>query len=166
MLPASKYSGHYCSYFSSRSNRCRIQNPLLGISKDRLYRDVEVFAESHGLTDITTIMQKGALAAQNPRAIEQMPEFDEDDRVILRKEITNRWAHPKILYFTIVLNSIAAAIQGWDQTGSNGANLSFPAEFGISDSPDSSCTAAGTCDKNSWLIGFVNSCPYICIAFL
>jgi hypothetical protein len=34
---------------------------------------------------------------------------------------------------TIVLNSIAAAIQGWDQTGSNGANLSFPREFGIAD---------------------------------
>lgn len=71
-------------------------------------------------------------------------------------------------YFTIILNSIAAAIQGWDQTGSNGANLSFPAEFGISDSPKGpgACTSAKQCADRSWLIGFVNSCPYIAIAVL
>ena len=77
-------------------------------------------------------------------------------------------------YLTIVLNSIAAAVQGWDQTGSNGANISFPIAFGI---PDSSIPGGPQyCDKtqypnidcarNSWLIGFINSCPYICIALL
>jgi hypothetical protein len=35
----------------------------------------------------------------------------------LREEVTHRWKHPRILYYTIILNSIAAAIQGWDQTG-------------------------------------------------
>jgi hypothetical protein len=69
------------------------------------------------------------------------------------------------LYFTIILNSIAAAIQGWDQTGSNGANLSFPQEFGIPETGDL-CTAQGTCEKNQWIVGFINSCPYIAIAFL
>ena len=31
--------------------------------------------------------------------------------------------------------------------------------------PDSGpvCEAAGTCEKNSWIIGFINSCPYIAI---
>jgi hypothetical protein len=66
---------------------------------------------------------------------------------------------------TIFLNSIAAAIQGWDQTGSNGANLSFPTEFGIPQSGDA-CTAAGNCSSNGWTVGFVNSCPYIAIALL
>jgi hypothetical protein len=49
--------------------------------------------------------------------------------------------------------------------GSNGANLSFPLAFGISDAPADGCDPA-TCDKNSWLIGFINSCPYIAIAVL
>jgi hypothetical protein len=35
----------------------------------------------------------------------------------LREEVTHRWKHPWALYFTIILNSIAAAIQGWDQEG-------------------------------------------------
>ena len=52
--------------------------------------------------------------------------------------------------------------------GSNGANLSFPQTFGIADDPKiGQCSNAdGSCDKNSWIIGFVNSTPYICIAVL
>lgn len=61
-----------------------------------------------------------------------------------------------MLYFTIALCSIGAAVQGWDQTGSNGANLSFPLEFGIG--------GAGAHDE--WLVGLVNSAPYIASAVL
>jgi MFS family permease len=50
-----------------------------------------------------------------------------------------------------------------DQTGSNGANLTFSQEFGIPD-VGPVCEEAGTCEKNSWIIGFVNSVPYITIA--
>ena len=49
--------------------------------------------------------------------------------------------------------------RGWDQTGSNGANLSFPADFGIlpvEGTPDY--------DKNNWLVGLVNAAPYIAAA--
>ena len=109
------------------------------------------------------MLQKGALVAQNPLGIDDITELEESDREVLRNEISHRWKHPKTLYFTIILNSIAAAIQGWDQTGSNGANLSFPMSFGIPDSGPE-CTAAGTCESNSWLVGFINSCPYIAIA--
>ncbi|KAA6406412.1 MAG: MFS SP galactose:H+ symporter [Lasallia pustulata] len=141
-----------------------IKNPLAGIPKQQLLEDVEAFAAEADLTDILPLLQKGALVAQNPPGIDRIVELNEEDRQALRDEVTYRWRHPKTLYFTIILNSIAAAIQGWDQTGSNGANLSFPIQFGIPDTGDA-CTAAGTCEKNSWLVGFVNSCPYITIAF-
>lgn len=48
------------------------------------------------------------------------------------------------------------------QTGSNGANLSFPQYMGIADSGEL-CEVQGNCERNSWLVGFVNSCPYIAI---
>lgn len=51
----------------------------------------------------------------------------------------------------------------WDQTGSNGANLTFAQSFGIPDSGDE-CTADGSCESNSWIIGFINASPYIAIA--
>lgn len=40
--------------------------------------------------------------------------------------------------------------RGWDQTGSNGANLSFPDALGI---PESGPHKA----RNEWLIGVVNA---------
>ena len=126
--------------------------------------------------------------AQSPKKFDRIEELDDEDRQYLRQEAEHRWRQPKLLYFTIFLNSVAAAIQGWDQTGrptsvkifdeartyfgaikgSNGANLSFPQEFGIAatgpqcDEPG----GAARCDRNSWIVGVVNATPYIAIAFL
>ena len=60
---------------------------------------------------------------------------------------------------TIVVCSVGAATQGWDQTGSNGANLSFPLEFGIPESGDGISPAVAY--RNQWLVGLVNAGPYI-----
>lgn len=144
----------------------RIRNPLIGIPRNVLLADVDNFATTHGLTNIQDLLRKGALAAQNPVGFEHMNDFDENDKASLRDEIEHRWRQPKTLYVTIILNSIAAAIQGWDQTGSNGANLSFPQEFGIDEGPEGPCAIAGTCERNQWLVGAINSMPYFAIFFL
>jgi hypothetical protein len=117
------------------------------------------------LTEALPYLRKGALVAQKPDSFESLEELDEEDRQKLREEQEHRWKHPKALYYTILLNSISAAIQGWDQTGSNGANLSFPQAFGIAAEGDE-CTAAGTCERNSWIVGAINSAPYMAIALL
>lgn len=52
--------------------------------------------------------------------------------------------------------------------GSNGANLTFSPALGIPDTGDF-CKIpenTATCDKNSWIVGFINSAPYIAIAVL
>jgi len=144
-----------------------IKNPLVGISQTQLLADVEDFAQKYGFSgDEIGLLRKGALVARNPADFENIPELDDNDRLALREEVTRRWKHPLALYFTIILNSIAAAIQGWDQTGSNGANLSFPKEFGISPDPPDCGTSVNDklCQDNAWLVGFINSCPYIAIA--
>ncbi|KAJ5689121.1 Major facilitator superfamily domain general substrate transporter [Penicillium macrosclerotiorum] len=142
-----------------------IKNPLEGISYDELMRDVEAYANENDLNDIVPLLKKGALAGQRPTDINSIVELDEEDRRVLHDEVTRRWHHPWALYYTIILNSIAAAIQGWDQTGSNGANLTFDIQFGI---PNSSpyCKDEATCNRNQWIVGFVNSTPYITICIL
>ncbi|KAJ4318036.1 hypothetical protein N0V94_004637 [Neodidymelliopsis sp. IMI 364377] len=142
-----------------------IQNPLTGIPKEKLLDDVERFARDHNLADELPYLSKGALVAQDPENFEIITELDDSDRQTLRTEKSHRWNHPKALYLTILLNSISAAIQGWDQTGSNGANLSFPQAFGIAD-VGAECAAAGACERNSWIIGAINSCPYMTIAII
>lgn len=94
-----------------------IRNPLIGVPREALFEDVEQFASENGLTDILPLLKRGALLAQDPNAYESIEGLEDTERHELGLEQTKRWHHPRMLYFTIVLNSIAAAIQGWDQTG-------------------------------------------------
>ncbi|KAI0892611.1 hypothetical protein F4806DRAFT_237235 [Annulohypoxylon nitens] len=125
----------------------RIINPLAGISKDNLRLQVKGFCIEYGFQDKEDVFFRGALAAQNPteEAYMNIPELTDDDKLALRREITHKWHLPRHLYYAIALCSLGSALQGWDNTGANGANLSFPQEFGIED--------------NQWLIGVINSAP-------
>lgn len=89
-----------------------IRNPLVGVPKAELLSDVSLFAKEHQLENIEPLLVKGALAAQSPALFEEIEELDEGDRTALREEVTHRFKLPKTLYYTIILNSIAAAIQG------------------------------------------------------
>lgn len=93
--------------------------------------DVEAFASENQLMDILPDLRKGALVARDPANFQNLTELDDEEKRVLGREVTNRWSQTRTLYFTIITCSIGAAVQGWDQTGSNGANLSFPKAFGI-----------------------------------
>ena len=69
------------------------------------------------MSDHVLLFQKAAFVAQSPTTYDSIAELDTNERQVLGEEVTHKWRHPKILYFTIIMNSIAAAIQGWDQTG-------------------------------------------------
>ncbi|GLB43018.1 putative major facilitator superfamily, sugar transporter (TC 2.A.1.1) family protein [Lyophyllum shimeji] len=141
--------------------QARIQNPLHGIPKAKLLAQVEDFAREKGMEDITPILKKGALLAQNPRDFENIPELDEADKEVIRREKTHKWSQPRDLYLTVIVCSLAAAVQGWDQTGSNGANLSFPQEFGISNEPGTPNAA-----QHEWIVGLINAGPYVATSLL
>ena len=110
--------------------------------------DVEVFCNEKGLTDRVDLIKKGALVAQDPANFEHVETLTEPEREALRFEAAHRWRHPLALYFTIIVCSIGAAVQGWDQTGSNGANLSFPV---VGRTMDLSCGNLLTLARNSAL---------------
>ncbi|KAF7528865.1 hypothetical protein PCG10_009579 [Penicillium crustosum] len=142
-----------------------IKNPLAGIPNGQLMANVTAYATEYDLEDILPLLKKGAMVAQSPAGIEGISELDDDDRRVLYEEHTRRWKQPFALYYTVVLNSISAAIQGWDQTGSNGANLTFDVQFGIpNNSPQ--CPDPETCKRNQWIVGFINATPYITICLL
>ena len=118
------------------------------------------------MTDLIPLLQKGALVAQNPPAFEEVLELDETEKDALRNEVLHKWRQPWALYFTVILCSIGAAVQGWDQTGSNGANLSWPIDFGVPDTAPKPPDPNEDYDYNSWIVGIVNAGPYIGSAFM
>ena len=113
---------------------------------------------------------KGALIAKDPPAFETVPGLTEDEKEAIRNEVLHKWRQPTALYFTIILCSIGAAVQGWDQTGSNGANLSFPDALGVPISdyldPPTNSIPNPNASRNQWYQGLVNAGPYIASAFL
>lgn len=88
----------------------RVSNPLAEIPIETLEKDVEDFAAANGLGHITPLLQKGALVARDPAAYEEL-NLDESEREALRTEVLHRWRHPILLYVTIIICSVGAAVQ-------------------------------------------------------
>lgn len=87
---------------------------MAGLSKRELFRDVEIYAERHGLTDALPYLKKGALVAQRPEDYMHLEELDQSDIEVLRMEQTKRWHQPVTLYALIALNSVGAG-KSWSR---------------------------------------------------
>ncbi|KAK8869561.1 hypothetical protein IAR55_000128 [Kwoniella newhampshirensis] len=133
----------------NRNVSAKIQNPLYGLSKDTIIHMADRFCSEQGFDDRRDLFKRAALVSQKPNEFETIAELTEEDRHWLRREKTHKWDQTTALYFLVIVCSIGSAIQGWDNTGANGANLSFPEEFGIV--------------NNTWLVGMVNSAPSITV---
>ncbi|KAH9953872.1 hypothetical protein BGW80DRAFT_1468206 [Lactifluus volemus] len=137
----------------------KLSNPLAGLSHEQLMDNGAEFARTHGLGDVEDLFRQGALAAQDPLAFEGISHFTEEEKDIFRRELTHRWDQPATLYYLVILCSVAAAVQGMDEAVINGANLFFAPQFHIDPNQ-------GNTGKNQWLLGLVNSAPYLCCAIL
>ena len=69
----------------------------------------------------------------------------------------HRFRQPVSLYITIIVCCIGAAVQGWDQTGSNGANLNWPDAFNLD---------VDKSRNDVWILGLVNAAPYFAAALV
>ncbi|CAI6234895.1 unnamed protein product [Periconia digitata] len=128
-----------------------VHNPLKRQSVETVATDAATFAEANGMADKVTLFTKAALVARDPENFESLSELAEDERAALIYEREHIWHGSKMLWYSIGLCAVGAATQGWDQTGSNGANLGFPQEFGL--------------DKRGiegrWIIGLINAIIFL-----
>lgn len=127
-----------------------VHNPLARLSREAAYADAQTFAETNGMTEEAALFGRAALVARDPSRFEELTDLKEDERAALIYERDHKWHGPKMLWYSISLCAIGAATQGWDQTGSNGANLSFPEEFGINKTA-----------KDEWIVGLINSIIFL-----
>ena len=77
------------------------ENPLAGIPRDQLFKDVDEFCNKFNLVDQREAFRKGALVAQSPHAAQDMDYLDEQDKAVLLREHTNKWDQPKTLYYLV-----------------------------------------------------------------
>ena len=131
-------------------------HPLNQFSPDAANEALGHFVEKHGLHQHLAIFQRAAALLQGDVPFDQVPGITTGELQALRNEIERKWAQPKMLYFTILICSLGAVLQGWSQTGINGANLFYPAQFGI----------GSKSSRDTLLVGLINSGPYLCTGLL
>jgi hypothetical protein len=147
-----------------------LENPLAVKSREAVISDARVFAHEFGMGEDEDYFVKGALVARNPNDFEDIAELDEEDKIALREEITHKWKQPFTLYYLVgiscsvselisVMCSMAAVVQGMDETVVNGAQLFYTVEFNLQPPYMSESQA-------SWLTGLINSAPYLACAVL
>ncbi|KAF2445353.1 hypothetical protein P171DRAFT_411123 [Karstenula rhodostoma CBS 690.94] len=132
----------------------KLRNPLAGMTEQEVLRDVDVWVEEKELAEYCDEFRKGALIArvgQREDGFEYVSQLNEEEKGLLRHEITHRWDHPFMLYFLVVLCAGSAIVQGMDQTAVNGAQLYYFDEFNIT---------------NEWQQGLLNGAPYLCSALI
>ncbi|KAJ4424046.1 hypothetical protein N0V82_001293 [Gnomoniopsis sp. IMI 355080] len=127
-----------------------VENPLKRLSIEEAYKNGREFAANNGLSEHSDLFGRAALVAREPDRFDSLPDIPEEERTALAYERDHKWHGPAMLWYSISLCAIGAATQGWDQTGSNGANLSFPEEFGIN----------GT-GRDEWIVGLINAIIFL-----
>lgn len=75
------------------------ENPLAGIPREQLFKQVEEFCQQWGLMSDLETFKKGALVSQAPESATTLPELSDLEREALEREHTHKWSQPFQLYF-------------------------------------------------------------------
>lgn len=102
------------------------------------------------MADKADLFERAALVARDMDRFETIEELLDDEKEALAYERDHKWNGPKMMWYTVGLCAVGAATQGWDQTGSNGANLSFPEAFGLDGE-----------GRDEWIVGLINSIIFL-----
>ncbi|KAF2175792.1 MFS sugar transporter [Zopfia rhizophila CBS 207.26] len=148
-------AGHQAS---ERPDR-RLAQPFSGWTHERMNSSINAFIEESELEDYQDYIRRGAFLAQSKAAFEN----DRNDGLILKESERqalelehstrriDKFKQPWRLYALVACCSLAAAVQGWDETAVNGAQIYYKHAFHLK--------------NDDWSLGLVASAPYLCCAF-
>ncbi|GES59646.1 MFS sugar transporter [Aspergillus terreus] len=135
------------------------ENPLAGIPQDKLFQDVDAFCSKYNLDEYRDTFRKGALVSQDPHAAQSLPELTDWEKEALQREHTHKWSQPFPLYFMATMCSLAAAVQGMDETVNNGAQAIYLKQLGIKADRFSP-------QMQDYITGLVVGAPYLACAIV
>lgn len=136
---------------NTRAVNAKFENPLANVTREKLMQDVEDFCQKYDMMDDVDILKKGALVAQRPHAYQEMNDLTNEEKIALDREHTHKWSQPWMLYWLVCMSSMAACVQGMDESVNNGAQAFYLKEFGVTDTN---------------IQGLIVSAPYLACAVL
>jgi len=113
----------------------KLQNPLEESSEARLQEMVQAYCKEHAIGELDEVRAFGigAVLAKVPENYDKLSKYDAtpEEFGTLKKEFTNRWWRPPLLYLVIVVCSTCAAVQGMNETVVNRAQLVSSVRLGL-----------------------------------
>lgn len=138
------------------------ENPLANRTEDEVLADVDDFCRRYDLMDYIDDFRQGALVARSPKDALKVPGLSEENRKVLEREHTHRWSQPFALYWLCVMCSVAAAVQGMDETVNNGAQALYLEDLDVAG--DNATRFSKAMQDN--ITGLIVGAPYLCCAIL
>jgi hypothetical protein len=136
-----------------------IENPLQRIEEDELDENLCDFHRDYGLAHVVDldVLIRGGRLARGEEVFVAEGNLSDVERGALQKEKRTRfWEESKELRIILLTCTVGAVVQGWVQGAIVGANLGWPAEFGLSiNLNDPQHQKVITSDV--WLFGGVNA---------
>ena len=99
---------------------------------------------------LVAMFDLGKLDCNSIEMLDELAGISPDERAVLEYEKLPRWSHPWTMYMLAACSSLAAAVQGMDESVINGALLYFPKQFGIGNANS---------ERDNWIQGIVASVP-------
>lgn len=136
----------------------RIDNPLSHLSPSQRDDHVRVSFARWGLPKyLLPLFLRAGIVAQNPDDYISTALTKEERRIFRKEKTATFWDQSKQLKVTIFACCLGAIVQGWNQTGSNAANLNWPTEFKLD---LKNATSAGK-PFDTWAYAGVNAAPFL-----
>ncbi|ODV81463.1 arabinose-proton symporter [Suhomyces tanzawaensis NRRL Y-17324] len=125
-------------------------NVLAQYTEDQVMQMGRHYASKHGMD--SELFARAAAVSRSPQGFNSMPFLSEEEKIGLNLEETKKWHIPPKLFAVIALGSMAAAVQGMDESVINGATLFYPRFF------------LKNTHRADLIEGLVNGSPYLCCA--
>ncbi|KAK3117286.1 hypothetical protein LTR53_001467 [Teratosphaeriaceae sp. CCFEE 6253] len=134
-----------------------VDNPLLSLRPDQVDHLTKSFVREYRLENHEDVFVKAGKILRDPEAWISVPRLTAEEKDALKHETSlGFWKQPKQLQVTIVTLCVAAVVQGWNQTGTNGANLNWPQQLGLTNLHG--CDPKGS---DAWIFSIVNAATYL-----
>ncbi|KAK0867179.1 hypothetical protein LTS02_004346 [Friedmanniomyces endolithicus] len=134
-----------------------VDSPLLRLRPEEVDNFSKHFVRKYHLENYEDLFIKAGKILRDPEASMSVPHLTDEEKDALKHETSSGfWKQPKQLQVTIITLCVAAVVQGWNQTGTNGANLNWPQQLGLSNLQG--CDPTGI---DAWKFSIVNAATYL-----
>ncbi|TKA83514.1 hypothetical protein B0A55_00496 [Friedmanniomyces simplex] len=134
-----------------------VDSPLLRLRPEEVDNLTKHFVRRYHLENHEEVFLKAGKVLRDPEASMSVPRLTPEEKEALKNETSSGfWKQPKQLQVTIITLCVAAVVQGWNQTGTNGANLNWPQQLGLLNLQG--CDPTGI---DAWKFSIVNAATYL-----